>query len=83
MQNGCSDCFRGNELGSLEVNGRIVLTEPMHLFFFHFLKDIIHHRGQLTTYYRNMGCRNPSIYGPAAEDIEDRIVAMIAEGQEV
>ncbi|MCX6351170.1 MAG: hypothetical protein NTX03_04825 [Bacteroidetes bacterium] len=37
--------------------------------------DTIHHRGQLSTYYRSMGVRNPSIYGPSAEDIEDRIAA--------
>ncbi len=31
------------------------------------LLDMIHHRGQLSTYYRPMGTINPSIYGPTRE----------------
>ncbi len=38
--------------------------------FWMFMFDIIHHRGQLSTYYRHMGVRNPQIYGPTAEDME-------------
>ncbi len=33
-----------------------------------FLFDAIHHRGQLTTFLRNMGAKVPSIYGPSADD---------------
>lgn len=33
-------------------------------FFF----DAIHHRGQLTTYLRNMGEKVPAIYGPSADE---------------
>ena len=32
-----------------------------------FLFDAIHHRGQLSTYLRPMGGKNPSIYGPTAD----------------
>ena len=32
-----------------------------------FLFDRIHHRGQLSTYIRPMGGKNPSIYGPTAD----------------
>lgn len=32
-----------------------------------FLFDRIHHRGQLSTYIRPMGGKNPSIYGPSAD----------------
>ncbi len=32
------------------------------------LFDVIHHRGQLSTYIRPMGGRVPSIYGPSADD---------------
>jgi uncharacterized damage-inducible protein DinB len=35
----------------------------MWFFFF----DIIHHRGQLSTYVRPMGGAVPSIYGPSAD----------------
>lgn len=32
-----------------------------------FLLDMIHHRGQLTTYIRPMGGKVPSVYGPSAD----------------
>jgi uncharacterized damage-inducible protein DinB len=32
------------------------------------LFDIVHHRGQLSTYIRPMGGKVPSIYGPSADD---------------
>jgi uncharacterized damage-inducible protein DinB len=35
-----------------------------------FLFDLIHHRGQLSTYYRPMGAAQPAIYGPTAEMVE-------------
>ncbi|HKO56402.1 MAG TPA: DinB family protein [Thermoanaerobaculia bacterium] len=40
------------------------LQNIMWGFFF----DMIHHRGQLSTYLRPMGSRVPSIYGPSADD---------------
>jgi len=33
-----------------------------------FLLDMIHHRGQLTTYLRPMGSTVPQIYGPSADE---------------
>ena len=33
-----------------------------------FLFDIIHHRGQLTTYLRPMGSTVPQVYGPTADE---------------
>lgn len=35
-----------------------------------FLFDLIHHRGQLSTYYRPMGFIQPAIYGPTSEMVE-------------
>jgi len=32
------------------------------------LFDIVHHRGQLSTYIRPMGGKVPSIYGPSADE---------------
>ena len=32
--------------------------------------DQIHHRGQLSTYLRPMGCKVPSIIGPSADELE-------------
>lgn len=36
-------------------------------FAWAFLLDLIHHRGQLSTYLRPMGGKVPSIYGPSAD----------------
>jgi hypothetical protein len=33
-----------------------------------FLFDIVHHRGQVTTYLRAMGSTVPAIYGPSADE---------------
>ena len=33
-----------------------------------FLFDIIHHRGQITTYLRPMGSTVPQVYGPSADE---------------
>jgi uncharacterized damage-inducible protein DinB len=33
-----------------------------------FLFDIVHHRGQLSTYLRPMGSTVPAIYGPSADE---------------
>ena len=52
------------------LNGNKLFAYPMSNMFWMMMFDIIHHRGQLSTYYRHMGVRNPQIYGPTAEDIE-------------
>ena len=33
-----------------------------------FLFDIVHHRGQITTYLRPMGSKVPQIYGPSGDE---------------
>jgi uncharacterized damage-inducible protein DinB len=37
-------------------------------FAWEFLFDMVHHRGQLSTYLRPMGSTVPSIYGPSADE---------------
>lgn len=59
-----------DQIVEFRVNGNKVFAYPMMNIFWMFMFDIIHHRGQLSTYYRSMGVRNPSIYGPTAEDME-------------
>jgi uncharacterized damage-inducible protein DinB len=54
------------------VAGNNVWECPMRDMCWSFLLDTIHHRGQLSTYYRPMGTRNPSIYGPTAETMEEQ-----------
>ena len=61
-----------NDLVSLSVPSRKnIYNGPMREMFWSLLFDTIHHRGQLSTYYRQIGLRPPSIYGPTAEDRED------------
>ena len=48
--------------------GRVVMSETAYDNAFGFLFDIIHHRGQITTYLRAMGSTVPQIYGPSADE---------------
>ena len=56
-----------NEYVELTINGNpfITLKRCQMMWFFFF--DIIHHRGQLSTYIRPMGGKNPAVYGYSAD----------------
>ncbi len=56
-----------------EFEGHRLFEYPMQNMFWIFLFDTVHHRGQLSTYYRPMGVINPHIYGPTAEDAEKMV----------
>jgi uncharacterized damage-inducible protein DinB len=49
-------------------NGQQVMNESGYDNAWGFLLDIIHHRGQLSTYLRPMGSTVPQIYGPSADE---------------
>lgn len=51
--------------GTLEFFGKERPAAPMA---WGFLFDIVHHRGQITTYLRPMGSTVPQIYGPSADE---------------
>lgn len=51
--------------GMLEFFGSQRPASPMA---WSFLFDIVHHRGQITTYLRPMGSTVPQIYGPSADE---------------
>ena len=51
--------------GSLEFFGSQRPASPMA---WSFLFDIVHHRGQISTYLRPMGSTVPQIYGPSADE---------------
>ena len=51
--------------GMLEFFGGQRPAAPMA---WSFLFDIVHHRGQITTYLRPMGSTVPQIYGPSADE---------------
>jgi len=48
--------------------GQTVMNEPGIDNAWGFLLDMVHHRGQLTTYLRPMGAKVPQIYGPSADE---------------
>ena len=51
--------------GTLEFFGQQRPASPMA---WSFLFDIVHHRGQITTYLRPMGSTVPQIYGPSGDE---------------
>jgi uncharacterized damage-inducible protein DinB len=51
--------------GSIEFFGQ---ARPSSEMAWSFLFDIIHHRGQITTYLRPMGSTVPQIYGPSGDE---------------
>ena len=51
--------------GMLEFFGTQRPASPMA---WSFLFDIVHHRGQITTYLRPMGSTVPQIYGPSGDE---------------
>ena len=51
--------------GTMEFFGGQRPASPMA---WSFLFDIVHHRGQITTYLRPMGAKVPQIYGPSGDE---------------
>jgi uncharacterized damage-inducible protein DinB len=51
--------------GQLEFFGKQRPASPMA---WSFLFDIVHHRGQISTYLRPMGAKVPQIYGPSGDE---------------
>ena len=49
-------------------DGKEIMSETGYGNAWGFLFDLIHHRGQLSTYLRPMGSTVPSIYGPSADE---------------
>lgn len=45
------------------------LTLPRNSMMWFFFFDIIHHRGQLSSYVRPMGGKNPAVYGFSADTL--------------
>lgn len=51
--------------GNLDFFGN---PHPASAMAWSFLFDIVHHRGQITTYLRPMGAKVPQIYGPSGDE---------------
>lgn len=54
----------------MNIFGNKVGEGPLGQTCWMFLFDLVHHRGQLSTYYRPMGITQPAIYGPTSEMVE-------------
>lgn len=50
------------------MGGQTFMNEPGYENAWGFLLDMIHHRGQISTYLRAMGSKVPQIYGPSADE---------------
>ena len=51
------------------MDGKVLFTMPrMAVLRAFVLSHLIHHRGQLTVYYRLNGVPVPAIYGPSADE---------------
>jgi uncharacterized damage-inducible protein DinB len=62
---------RWNDLPAERWNGNLEFfgsERPASPMAWSFLFDIVHHRGQITTYLRPMGSTVPQIYGPSADE---------------
>jgi len=55
-------------------NGNKIFELPLFAMCFTMQNDTIHHRGQLSSYYRLVGATQPEIYGPTAE-MEEAMMA--------
>lgn len=53
---------------SLIMGGAPVWSDSLGNMLWGYLFDMVHHRGQLSSYIRPMGGKVPSIYGPSADD---------------
>ena len=51
--------------GAVEFFGA---SRPAAAMAWSFLLDIVHHRGQISTYLRPMGAKVPQIYGPSGDE---------------
>ena len=50
------------------VGGQSAWKDSISNILWGFLFDMVHHRGQLSSYIRPMGGRVPAIYGPSGDD---------------
>jgi len=53
---------------TFKMGGHTVWETTIEDMFWGYIFDMVHHRGQLSTYLRPMGGKVPSIYGPSADD---------------
>ena len=57
-----------NGRAKMLMNEASVWEDSVQNFAWGYLFDMVHHRGQLSTYLRPMGGKVPAIYGPSGDD---------------
>ncbi len=62
------DAARWDQKVPFVYQGQEVMSAPGYENAWGFLLDMIHHRGQISTYLRPMGSKVPQIYGPSADE---------------
>jgi len=62
-----TDEAKWSSKASLSMGGS-AWSDSIENMFWGFLLDMIHHRGQLSVYLRQLGVALPSIYGPTADE---------------
>ena len=63
----CTEDTWEKEQVELTISGKPFVTLPRFQMMWFFFFDLIHHRGQLSSYVRPMGGKNPAIYGYSAD----------------
>lgn len=61
-------------------NGNKIFEVVLMEFAWIMYHDNIHHRGQLSSYYRNIGVAQPNLFGPTTEE-EEAMFAKASEAQ--
>jgi len=61
-------------------NGNKIFEVTLMQFAWIMHNDTIHHRGQLSSYYRNLGVAQPNLFGPTKEE-EEAMFAKASEAQ--
>jgi uncharacterized damage-inducible protein DinB len=59
---------RWDDPAKFSVGEHVVWETTIGEMAWGFLLDLIHHRGQLSTYIRPMGGKVPSVYGPSGDE---------------
>lgn len=54
--------------GDFSAGGQSVWSDTLKNLAWGFLFDMVHHRGQLSSYLRPMGGKVPAIYGPSGDE---------------
>ncbi|MFY9551772.1 MAG: DinB family protein [Thermoanaerobaculia bacterium] len=54
--------------GKFIAGGQVVFGGPIRDHCWWILFDLVHHRGQLSTYLRPMGGKVPAVYGPSGDE---------------